>query len=93
MSKDENELECVITDNGIGRKRASELNSKSGTKQKSLGLKITTERLALFNNEQTGNSFFRAEDILDENGTVAGTKVLLKIKFNHSLHQPVKETL
>jgi tetratricopeptide (TPR) repeat protein len=93
MSKDENELECVITDNGIGRKRASELSTRSGTKQKSLGLKITTERLALFNNERTGNSFFRSEDILDENGTVAGTKVLLKIRFRHSLHQLVKETV
>ena len=50
MGVHDGQLQCEITDNGVGRKRAAELQSKSGARQKSFGLKITTERLALFNN-------------------------------------------
>jgi tetratricopeptide (TPR) repeat protein len=52
MSIQNEELQCIIADNGIGREKAAELKSKTGTKQKSFGLKITTERLALFNKEK-----------------------------------------
>ena len=73
------ELNCTIADNGIGRAKAMVLKSKSGDKQKSFGLKITTERLALFNNEKTSASYY-VEDLKDENGEDAGTRVTLKIR-------------
>jgi hypothetical protein len=44
-------------------------------------LKITTERLALFNNEKSADRFFHTEDILDEDGNISGTKVILNIKL------------
>ena len=91
MSIQNGELQCIIADNGIGREKATELKTKSGVKHKSFGLKITTERLALFNNEKTVDSFCRTEDIVDEKGSVAGTKVILNIKFKNNVHQPVKE--
>ncbi|MEO7293904.1 MAG: histidine kinase, partial [Ginsengibacter sp.] len=80
-------LECTITDNGIGRAKAAELKSKSGEKQKSFGLKITTERLALFNNEKVVNTFYNSEDVLDNKGNVAGTEVTLHIKYKNDIHQ------
>jgi tetratricopeptide (TPR) repeat protein len=92
MSIQDHQLECVITDNGIGRKKAAELKTKSGTKQKSVGLKITTERLALFNNEKSLHDFYRTEDMLDGDGTVAGTRVTLNIKFKNAIQQSIKET-
>jgi tetratricopeptide (TPR) repeat protein len=55
---EENFLMCIITDNGVGREQAEFLKSKSAEKQKSMGLKITSERLSLLNsnsNEQTFN--------------------------------------
>lgn len=91
MSIQNGELQCIIADNGIGREKATELKTKSGVKQKSFGLKITTERLALFNNEKTVDSFYRTEDIVDEKGSVAGTKVILNIKFKNTTLQPIKE--
>ncbi len=91
MSLKDNQLQCVITDNGIGREKAAELQTKSGAKQKSFGLKITTERLALFNNEKTINTFYNTEDVLDDEGNVIGTKVTLTIKFKNTTLQPVKE--
>jgi len=54
-------------------------------------LKITTERLALFNNEKAVHSFYRTEDVLDPNGNIAGTMVILNIKFKNTVHQPVKQ--
>jgi hypothetical protein len=88
----DDELQCIITDNGIGKEKAAGLKTKTGTKQKSFGLKITTERLALFNNEKAIHSFYRTEDVLDGDENVAGTKVTLNIKFRNTVHQLVKET-
>lgn len=59
MGMQDDQLQCIITDNGIGREKAAALKNKSGAKQKSFGLKITTERLALFNNEKTVHSFYK----------------------------------
>lgn len=91
MSIDKGELQCTIADDGIGRDKAAELKTRSGAKQKSYGLKITTERLALFNSEKAVNSFYRSEDLLDKDGQIAGTKVTLKIKYKTTASQPVKE--
>src|SRR4029079_8322774 len=93
MSIKENQLQCIIADNGIGREKAAELKTKSGAKQKSFGLKITTERLALFNNEKIVHNFYKIEDVLDSNGNIAGTKVILNIKFKNTVQQVVKETV
>lgn len=44
-----------------------------------MGLKITTERLALFNNKKSVHDFYKTEDVLDASGNIAGTKITLKI--------------
>jgi len=93
MSLQDGKLQCIIADNGIGREKSAALKSKSNGKQKSFGLKITTERLALFNNEKEIRSFCKTDDVFDANGNVAGTKVTLNIKYKNSVQQPVKETL
>jgi len=74
-------LTCVITDNGIGREQAEILKSKSSEKQKSMGLKITTERLSLLNNNSEKQAFLTIEDMRDENGNVSGTAVHLRIGY------------
>jgi LytS/YehU family sensor histidine kinase len=40
-------LFCKITDDGIGRKRAAELKSKSASIHKSMGMRITADRIAM----------------------------------------------
>lgn len=81
--KMENEvLLCTITDNGIGRQKAEALKSKTVEKEKSMGLKITTERLALLNKEKNMQTVFDIEDLKDEDGNAAGTKVALRIQLN-----------
>jgi LytS/YehU family sensor histidine kinase len=83
MSIGDNEmLQCVIEDNGIGRKKAAELKSKIQEEKKSLGLKITAERLALLNQGNRNSSFYKIEDLYDEKGNACGTRVVLRIKIN-----------
>jgi len=87
LSMQQNILHCTITDNGIGRQKAEEIKSKSAEKKKSMGLKITRERLALLNREKGVNTFYEIEDLLDENGNAAGTRVNLKISYKESVEE------
>jgi tetratricopeptide (TPR) repeat protein len=82
-------LHCTITDNGIGRQKATEIKSKSAEEKKSLGLKITTERLALLNREKDAFTSYEIEDLKDENGNAAGTKVDLKISYKETIEELV----
>ena len=81
-----NFLNCYITDNGIGRKKAASLKSKSAEKQKSLGMEITAGRLALLNKD-IENMFLNIEDLVDEQGQATGTKVTLKIRYKESSYE------
>ncbi|MEO8416383.1 MAG: tetratricopeptide repeat protein, partial [Ginsengibacter sp.] len=74
-------LTGIITDNGIGRTEAALLNSKNAEKEKSMGVQITVERLALLNKTTDQKSFFDVEDIIDKEGNTSGTKVELKIQY------------
>ena len=55
------------------------MKSKSAEKEKSMGLKITADRLSLLNAEKGIATFYTIEDIKDEDGNDAGTKVNLHI--------------
>jgi LytS/YehU family sensor histidine kinase len=82
-------LYCSIADDGIGRKKAGEMKSKSVEKDKSLGLKITAERLALLNGNKGKSTFYEINDLLNEDGIVVGTRVDLKIKYRNSVEEYV----
>ena len=73
-------LSCTITDNGVGRKKAAEFNSKSSEKKKSLGLQITKDRINLLNKGLHDQSHVEISDLQNEDGIPAGTRVSLKIK-------------
>jgi sensor histidine kinase YesM len=77
----ENMLECTITDNGVGRKQAALFKNRSPRKERSLGLEITRERLALLSEENDAQANFSIVDLEDENGLSKGTKVVLRIVY------------
>ncbi|WP_293312829.1 sensor histidine kinase [Pedobacter sp. UBA5917] len=68
-----------IKDDGIGRLKAAELNSKDVEKEKSYGTLITGERIANFNKEFNTNTQIRIEDLYGENNEANGTMVLISI--------------
>jgi hypothetical protein len=89
LGLENNILHCIITDNGVGREKAEEIKSKSAEKEKSMGLKITTDRLALLNKEKGVNTSYKIEDLYDENGNAAGTRVELMICFKETIEEVV----
>jgi ligand-binding sensor domain-containing protein/putative methionine-R-sulfoxide reductase with GAF domain len=76
---EENILECIIEDNGVGRQKAKDLKSKSATTRKSLGMKLTEDRLTLLNRYAELNASIDIIDLANGNGEATGTKVILKI--------------
>ena len=91
LSVSDNMLTCTIRDNGIGRKRADLLKSKSAQKHKSMGLQITAERMALLTGKEGSGHFFRIEDLYEADGKAAGTQVVLKIRINDHSEEPVDD--
>jgi two-component sensor histidine kinase len=77
---DEDLLKISIIDNGIGRKKAAELKSKSAT-HKSHGLKVTSERIEMMNKINSTNAQVHIFDLFDEQGHSTGTKVELIIPY------------
>jgi hypothetical protein len=73
----------------VGRKKAAMLKSKSVEKNKSMGLQITKNRIALLNQDLNSETFFEIQDLEDEYGNATGTKVNLKIKIESSIAQEV----
>lgn len=69
----------TIEDNGVGRKRSEEINSRSQIKHKSFASKAVQKRLALLNNKN--KDCYISVEIIDmfQRGEVAGTKVVLRI--------------
>lgn len=73
-------LKCVIEDNGVGRKKAASLASRNPTR-KSMAMNITHERLRTINKLYETDASVQIDDIKDEQGVVAGTRVELSISY------------
>lgn len=73
------ELFCIITDDGIGREKALKIKSNSTPTHKSMGMKITAERLALLQRENHSEDYIKITDLIPSDGKPGGTEILLKI--------------
>jgi len=78
VSEEKDHLYFKITDNGVGREKAAALASKSATKHKSMGLRITAHRIAMLHSSQTLMSPVTINDLVDAEGNGAGTEVTIK---------------
>lgn len=78
-SKD-NFLICTITDDGIGREKASEIKRTMPiSKHKSMGMKITEDRLKILNEVNNSQLSVNIVDLKNPDGSAAGTEVKLYI--------------
>ncbi|TAJ11676.1 hypothetical protein DMA11_15915 [Marinilabiliaceae bacterium JC017] len=75
-------LQVVVRDNGIGREKAAEINGEWRSNHKSLGSKITHERLKLLTNDKRKRSKLIIRDLYDVNRHAAGTEVELQLVFD-----------
>jgi LytS/YehU family sensor histidine kinase len=68
-----------ITDDGVGREQAAVYKSKSATRQKSFGLKMTSERIDMINQVYDIQATVDVVDLKDAFQHACGTKVIIKI--------------
>ena len=72
----ENELHCVVQDDGCGRdKKLIHLNSICS------GITITQERLQYLHNHFRTRYVFRITDLVDSHGNAAGTNVQFTLPY------------
>ena len=70
---------CRITDDGIGRKKAAELKSKSASTHKSMGMQITASRIQMLQQKKQLDASIKITDLVLADGSAGGTEVMLKI--------------
>jgi ligand-binding sensor domain-containing protein/two-component sensor histidine kinase len=78
----EDYIEITVTDNGIGRARAAEIQERKRLTVTNQGIAITRERLSIFN-RQKGRRIYSLEytDLFGQDGKPSGTKAVLKIPY------------
>jgi sensor histidine kinase YesM len=81
INQKQDQLVCLIEDNGVGRQKAFEMKQKSILKSKSLGLKITEERLRLLSKELK-KQLICITDLKDQAGIALGTRVEINIPIS-----------
>jgi len=64
-----------VEDNGVGREKAREIETKHGVKHRSMATSITVDRLATINKKLKKKIRMEIEDLKDENGEGCGTVV------------------
>jgi len=79
IHKQDKSLLIAIEDNGIGRKKAQELKSRSAVKHKSYGMQITSNRLKLVEMLHQLKTDIHLIDLEDQEGNALGTRVEIKI--------------
>lgn len=79
LTQENDNLICEITDNGIGREKAMEYKSQNAPTRKSIGIKLTEERLNMASEDLAKSGSQKIIDLYNENGEPAGTTVILNI--------------
>lgn len=79
INEPENLLQCTITDNGIGREAAAEINKNRATSHVSFSTSATEKRLQLLNHGRAQRIMVQYADVIDKDQQMAGTKVVIQI--------------
>lgn len=80
FAKDNGYLKCTIEDNGVGRSKAASMETPN-PRRKSMAMNITNERLQTINKIYETDASVHIEDLVDEKGEAAGTRVELSISY------------
>lgn len=75
----EDRLEIKIKDDGIGRHTAGLLQATASHKHKSLGMKVTSERIGFHNQQHAEHSSIEIKDLANEEGKASGTEITIHI--------------
>lgn len=73
------DLECVVEDNGVGRTASRAINQQRSGVHKSMGMRVSADRLRLYGELEQGASRVVVEDLRDADGKASGTRVTIAI--------------
>lgn len=79
FTKKNQQVVCVIEDNGIGRAQSMEINLKRTKKHKSQGIKLTSERLEILTQDLKFKPELIITDLFDDEGNATGTRITIEI--------------
>jgi sensor histidine kinase YesM len=79
----DHQLMCVIEDNGIGRAKSKEINSRQHHKHDSFSLGAIKERMKILREQYGLAADYEIEDLF-ENGQSSGTRVVITMPFQKS---------
>jgi hypothetical protein len=75
-------LDCIIEDNGVGRKASGMYKSANPIEYQSKGISLTTDRIELMNRAAGPHISVNIYDLENVDGTGAGTRVLIKFPLH-----------
>ncbi|MEO1261370.1 MAG: histidine kinase [Bacteroidota bacterium] len=85
-------LKVEITDDGVGRKKASAISNQRGRTRKSVGMQLTADRLRMNSLDKASVASVEIEDLYSLNGQPAGTKVNIQIPISPTTqNQPIND--
>jgi hypothetical protein len=76
-------LVCRIKDDGIGRKKAAELKGNSKNTHKSMGMRITADRIALLQRQKLIHNTIQINDLVLADGSAGGTEIIIKLPLRY----------
>jgi len=76
-------LICRIKDDGIGRKTVEELRGRTLSTHKSMGMRITADRILLLQQQNMIQEAIRINDLVLPDGSPGGTEVILKMPLRY----------
>ena len=80
-----NMIQYVIEDNGIGREQSKIYNQLNKPFHKSVGMKLTQDRINIFNQHAGSTETVKITDLYDEDHQPAGTRIEFALKVvNHA---------
>ncbi len=77
-------MEFKVVDNGIGLVASGKINENKEKKHESLAISICRKRLEILRNAGMSKISFAIEEIINEDGSVLGTKVAFNIPYNRN---------
>ena len=84
VNREDNNINCVVEDNGIGRKKAVVFERGEQHKHESFGIKITQERLRIINQMKKARSAVHILDLKGEDDEPGGLRVELSLPFEQA---------
>lgn len=79
FQRNQNQITCIVEDNGIGRKRSMELKTAVPVTKQSYGIALVESRLELLNNLYDIDMKIRFVDLYNDDDQPSGTRVIINL--------------